>query len=107
MNVTKYLLPPRVRTLFESHTSLWISSRRSDVLVIDGNDFRVVLPWTQISHLDEESNGDLGMSFKLIIFLIELKFTCPSLPCQVLQDSTFKASGIEILLSEGMVTLRR
>ena len=51
MNVTKYFLPPRMR-LFESHTSLWLSLRGSDVLVIEENDFRVFLPWTQIAQLE-------------------------------------------------------
>ena len=107
MNVTKFLPPPRVRTLFDSHTSLWISSRGSDVLVMEGNDFRVFLPWTHISHVEDASKEDLRMRFKLIIFLIELKLTCPSLPCQISQDSMFNAIGIEILLSEEFITLRR
>jgi len=77
MNVTKYLLPPRVRTLFKSHTSLWISSRGSEFLVIEWKGVRTCLPWTHISHLEVVSKEDLGIRFKLIIFLIELKLTCP------------------------------
>ena len=107
MNAIKYLLLSRVRTLFEPHISLWISSRGSDVLVIEGNIFWIFLPWTQISHLEDVSKEYLEMKFKLIIFLIELKLTCPNLPCQISQNSMFKATGIEISLSEGRITLSR
>jgi len=71
MNVTKYLLSSRVRTLFESHTSLWISSRGSEFHVIEWHGVQTCLPWTHISHFEEKK---LGIRFKLIIFLMELKF---------------------------------
>jgi len=105
MNVPKYLLLSRMRTLFESHTSLWISSRVSKFLVIEWKGVRTYLPWTHISQLEDESKEDLGVRFKLIIFLMELKLTYPNLPCQMSEDSIFKATGIEILLSEWLITL--
>ena len=38
MKVTRYLLSPRVKTLFEPYTSLWMSSRGSEFLVIEWKD---------------------------------------------------------------------
>ena len=48
--------------------------------------------------LEVESKEDLGMRFRLIIFLIELKLTCPNFSCQISQDSMFKAKGIETFI---------
>ena len=50
-----------------------------------------------ISDLEDESKENLGMRFKLIIFLMELKLTCPNLSCQISDDSMFKSIGIGIL----------
>jgi len=56
-----------------------------------------MLALTQTSHFEEGLDLGLGIRFKLIIFLMVPKFICPSLPCQILHDSTFKIVGDEIL----------
>ena len=107
MKVTNYLLPPRVKTLFKSATSLWMSSRVSEFLVIDEKNFRHVF-LEHIFHIWKwNQKKSWEKRFRLIIFLIDLKFTWPNLPCQSLQDSIFKATGAWILLSQGYIKSER
>ena len=95
MNVLKYFFSPLVETVAVTYITV-NEFKRINYSINGRKRLSNMLALTQTSHLEEGLDLGLGIRFNLIIFLMVPKFICPSLPCQILHDSTFKIVGDEI-----------